>query len=90
MAHITLSVPDEVREEMKRHPEIKWSEVARESIIGHLGGLRKISHASEIKERLDHKTASLISGMSEAKARKAYRKMVAEKWKHVKSSTQAR
>ena len=33
MAHITLSVPDEVYKEMKRHPEIKWSEIARESIV---------------------------------------------------------
>ena len=33
MAHITLSIPDEIYEEMKKHPEIKWSEIARRNII---------------------------------------------------------
>jgi hypothetical protein len=31
MAHITLSVPEEIRELMGRHPELNWSEVARQA-----------------------------------------------------------
>lgn len=31
MAHITLSVPEELKEVMNKHPEMNWSEVARQS-----------------------------------------------------------
>ena len=33
MATITLSIPDAVKKEMDRFPEIKWSEVFRNMII---------------------------------------------------------
>ena len=36
MAHMTLSVPDDMLKEMKKHPEIKWTEVARQSFLGRL------------------------------------------------------
>jgi hypothetical protein len=29
MANVTLAVPRELHAEMRRHPEIRWSEVAR-------------------------------------------------------------
>ncbi len=32
MASLTLAIPEGLREEMKRHPEINWSEVARQAI----------------------------------------------------------
>ena len=32
MPNITLSVPDELHRKMKRHPEVKWSEVVRRVI----------------------------------------------------------
>ena len=32
MPNLTLSVPPELYEAMKRHPEIRWSEVARRAI----------------------------------------------------------
>ncbi|MBI2548977.1 hypothetical protein HYW21_06515 [Candidatus Woesearchaeota archaeon] len=33
MATITLSIPDAVKKEMEKFPEIKWSEVFRSMII---------------------------------------------------------
>ncbi len=36
MPHITLSIPKDILEKMKRHPEIKWSEVARRAIRRYL------------------------------------------------------
>lgn len=30
--NLTLSVPDELYKEMKKHPQFKWSEVARQAI----------------------------------------------------------
>ena len=31
MTNVTLAVPKELHKEMRRHPEIKWSEVARQA-----------------------------------------------------------
>ncbi len=36
MPHITLSIPKELLEEMRKYPEIKWSEVARKAIRRYL------------------------------------------------------
>ena len=40
MGNMTLSIPNEVRKEMKQFSEVKWSEVARKAIIERLGTLR--------------------------------------------------
>jgi len=32
MVSITLAVPEELKEDMERHPELNWSEVARQAI----------------------------------------------------------
>jgi hypothetical protein len=32
MPNVTLSVSKELHEEMRRHPEVKWSEVARRAL----------------------------------------------------------
>lgn len=32
MANITLSIPESLKKEMEKFPEINWSEVARDSI----------------------------------------------------------
>lgn len=34
MANLTLSIPDDLYEELKKHPAIRWSEVARQSPRG--------------------------------------------------------
>jgi len=49
--NITLSVSDEVFDEMKAFPEIRWSEVARQAIterIEALNFLRKMSSKSKL------------------------------------------
>lgn len=40
MVSVTLSVPEEMKAEMDEHPEINWSEVARQSIEQKLAELR--------------------------------------------------
>jgi hypothetical protein len=39
MTNITLSIPDDIRERMRKHPEIKWSEVVRRAILEYLDKL---------------------------------------------------
>ncbi|MFB3889017.1 MAG: hypothetical protein ACE14S_05960 [Candidatus Bathyarchaeia archaeon] len=36
MANITISIPKELRERMKRHSEVKWSEVVRNALTNYV------------------------------------------------------
>ncbi|MBI2126083.1 MAG: hypothetical protein HYU02_02045 [Thaumarchaeota archaeon] len=54
MVNVTLSVPEELHKVMKRHPEIKWSEVARQAIWEYarkLEMLDRIASKSELREK---------------------------------------
>ncbi len=42
MPNLTLSIPTELHEAMKRHPEIRWSEVARKAIAKRLEDLETL------------------------------------------------
>ena len=42
MVSITLSVPEELKNEMDEHPEMNWSEIARQAIKEKLTILRKM------------------------------------------------
>jgi len=68
MATITLSIPDELKEELNKFPEINWSEVARTSIIQKLAALkflRALTSESEINyedaETLGHEVSELLA-----------------------------
>ena len=53
MVSVTLSVPEEMREEMDEHPEINWSQVARQSIdrkLKELQFLEEFKKHSELTE----------------------------------------
>ena len=54
MANLTLSIPDELHEEMRKHPEIRWSEVARQALRKKLEDLRRLDallKSRTLKER---------------------------------------
>ena len=42
MVSLTLAIPKEIRKEMDKHPEINWSEVARQAILRKILLLRKM------------------------------------------------
>ena len=89
MAHITLSIPDKVYSEMKQHPEIKWSEVARKSITEKIRRLQSIMHASELLSLLPPETQQNIS-RADQKESATFAKEVRKKgWKRAKYLTQA-
>ncbi len=89
MANITLSIPDDVRERMRKYPEIRWSEVVRSAILDYLDGLmgsetRDSSHYARLAER----TGVRLEDIPLAEAEKHYKKMRDLEWKR-HSSTQA-
>ena len=89
MAHITLSIPDEVYEEMKKHPEIKWSEVARQSIIKKTLSLRNPISGKELLKLLPQDTQKSIKSADKTKTIEFYKKMKEKEWKRKKYLIQA-
>jgi hypothetical protein len=88
MAHLTLSVPEQLYEEMKRHPEIKWSEVARTAISEYLSKLGATSTSSDVLHMLPAESRTKLARISTAEARRFYSKVVKDEWKRVQSLTQ--
>ncbi len=89
MAHITLSIPDAIYEEMKKHPEIKWSEIARQTIIHKTMLLSKEMHSNDILKLLPHDARKSIEIADEKEAFSFYKKMEKMAWKRKKYLIQA-
>src|SRR3989304_5892402 len=49
MANLTLRVPDTLYEALRRHPEIRWSEVARQALVRKLEEVEP--HWAELQPR---------------------------------------
>ena len=88
MAHITLSVPNEVYIEMKKHPEIKWSEVARQSIIEKTTALKGSISSKELFGLFSKETQESIKKMSEKEGIKFYKEIKKEGLRRKKYLTQ--
>ena len=78
MPNITLSIPIEVQKHMRKYPEIRWSEVARQAIIRKLEDLNRLDELtkdSKLTEKdiqeLDHKIKKRLASR--------YRKIANEK-----------
>ena len=56
MANVTLAVPEELRKIMRSHPEIKWSEVARQAMWEYAKKLEMMDEATR-KSRFTEKDA---------------------------------
>ncbi len=92
MAHITLSISDELYEEMKKHREIKWSEIARRSIAEEVEKKKGIVKGSDFFNRLPEETKKgirEIAEFSKSDWKKFHKKMKAKEWKRAKSLMQA-
>lgn len=71
MGNITLSVPDDVHDEMKHFSEVKWSEVARKAIIERLEMLR-ITEGLAKKSKLSEKDVKEFSRKIKSLATKRF------------------
>ena len=74
-AHITLSIPRKLYEEMKKYKEIKWSEIARRSIEEKVSELKGVTKGSELLEKMDTETKELFKKVSKMSWKKYYKKM---------------
>jgi len=56
MVSITLSVPEELKNEMDMHPEMNWSEIARQAIRSKISILKRMD-AMVASSKFDEKNA---------------------------------
>ncbi|MEK6950717.1 MAG: hypothetical protein AABX13_03255 [Nanoarchaeota archaeon] len=88
MAHITLSIDGELRQEMKKHPEIKWSEAARRGIRQQLDLVHGLQQGTEWLQRLPEPTRKGLEQLkrfSKDDWKKWQQKMREKEWKRAKS-----
>ena len=57
---MTLSIPEEIHEIMRRHREIRWSEIARSAILEHVEKLAMMDKLAS-KSKLTMKDISEIN-----------------------------
>ncbi len=88
MVHITLSVPQDLYDKMRRHPEIKWTEVARKAIGEYLSKLGAKSTAGEIFDMLTPDAKQKLGRVSQKRAKRYFLKVERREWKRLKSLTQ--
>lgn len=95
MAHkknITLSVPLEMYDQMKKHPEIKWSQAAREGIAEQLMEVGGIVNGKVLLSMLPEETRKgieEISKLSKESWREYYKGMKESEKRRLKLLTQA-
>jgi hypothetical protein len=80
MARVTLSIPDDIYVDMKRFPEIKWSEIVRRTIVSYLEEMKEKSSPNEIRRQLSSETISRLKAISANKGAKYYRRAAKEEW----------
>lgn len=65
MVSITLSVPEEMKEEMEKFPEINWSEVARQSIDKKLEELQFLEEFKKYSDLSEEEAIELGKTLNE-------------------------
>lgn len=67
MTNITFSVDDELHKRMRDHPEVKWTEILRQSIIDYLKKVEEIDviSVSDFRKRLDPKILDKVKDLKE-------------------------
>jgi Arc/MetJ-type ribon-helix-helix transcriptional regulator len=90
MANITVSIPKKLHEKMKKHTEVKWSEVVRKALVDYLNRLENLeggtAPAQNLREKLDASGLD-VSEVDLDKAIEVYEKGRMMEWKRL-SSTQ--
>ncbi|MBI5393099.1 hypothetical protein HZA96_04470 [Candidatus Woesearchaeota archaeon] len=75
MVSITLSVPEELKDEMDKHPEMNWSEIARQAIREKMLILRKMEQLLS-KSRLTENDVEQFAAKVKKNATKKFLKAI--------------
>ena len=75
MVSITLAVPEELKKEMDRHPELNWSEVARQAIRDKVALMHKMDSLLA-KSKLTEKDAIELGKKVNKAVAKRYKELM--------------
>lgn len=89
MAHMTLSIPDDMYKEIKKYPNIKWSEAARDGIKQQLSKISGVISGKELISRLSPETRRALMEIPESKWAEGYKQMKESEKRRQKSLTLA-
>lgn len=89
MAHITLSIPDDLYREIKMHPHIKWSAAAREGIKRQLSQIKGVISGKELLDKLSPETRMALTEIPHGKWAAGYKQMKESEKRRLKLLTQA-
>ena len=70
MGNITLSLPDELQEKMKKHSEIRWSEVIRKTIQKRIEDLEFLDHLTSKSKLTKEDTLEISKKIDSSVAKK--------------------
>ena len=73
MVSITLSVPEELKTQMEHHPEMNWSEIARQAIREKLQLLRKLDELVAKSKMTERDALDLGRKINKAATKRALR-----------------
>ena len=89
MTNMTLAVPEDLHEIMRKHNEIKWSEIARKGIIDKIVSLRDVMKSKDIFNLLSFETQKDIKEVPKKEWVEFYKNLEEKEWKRKKFLTQA-
>lgn len=70
MVSMTLAIPDELRKEMERFPEINWSVIAREAIMRRIMILKRIKELTKNSELTEEDAIEIGRKINEGLAKR--------------------
>lgn len=73
MANMTLSIPEELHKEMMAHPELRWSEIARQAFEKKIKELHWMDHVLR-NSKMTEKDAEEIGHKIKSEIRKRFNK----------------
>jgi len=86
MVNITVSIPEELYNKMKKYSEVKWSQVVRRALAEYIGRLevmeRGIVSSNDLAEMLRESNLD-VSSISLEKAIECYEKARELEWKRL-------
>jgi len=71
MVNMTLSIPEDLHKFIKKHKEIKWSEIARSAMIRYAEKL-KVAEKLVLKSKLTEEEAFELGGLIKSKSWKRH------------------
>jgi len=77
MVNVTFAVPEELHEIMRRHPEIKWSEIARKAMWEYAQKLELMERITS-KSRLSERDVLELDKKVKAEVAKKYREKASQ------------